>query len=158
MNINQAFPRRGTGGADISIPEIVGRLTGNIGALCEYLLPNGRREGAEWRCGSVQGEPGKSLGVHLAGAKAVIWADFADDSKGDPLDLVQACLGIDKGGAVLWAKDWLGERQDTTKRWRELDGALVQAAIHAAMRADAMLEAGGRLLDSCCRRALNCPK
>jgi len=110
VNINQAFPRRGADhdAPDIPIPEIVGRLTGNIAALCEYLLPNGRREGAEWRCGSVQGEPGKSLGVHLAGAKAGIWADFADGSKGDPLDLVQACLGIDKGGAVLWAKDWLG--------------------------------------------------
>lgn len=108
MNINQAFPRRGAGGADIPIPEIVGRLTGNIGALCEHLLPNGRREGAEWRCGSVQGEPGKSLGVHLAGAKAGIWADFADGSKGDPLDLIQACLVVDKCGAILWAKDWLG--------------------------------------------------
>ena len=69
MNINQAFPRRGAGGANIPIPEIVGRLTGNIGALCEHLLPNGQREGAEWRCGSVQGEPGKSLGVPRAGAE-----------------------------------------------------------------------------------------
>ena len=110
MNINQAFPRRGADhdAPDIPIPEIVGRLTGNIGALCEHLLPNGRHEGAEWRCGSVQGEPGKSLGVHLAGAKAGIWSDFADGSKGDPLDLNQACLRLDKGEAVLWAKDWLG--------------------------------------------------
>ena len=110
MNVNEAFPRRvaGTGAPDIPIPEIVGRLTENVAALCEYLLPNGRRDGPEWRCGSVQGEPGKSLAVHLNGAKAGIWSDFADGSKGDPLDLIQACLSLDKGGAVLWAKDWLG--------------------------------------------------
>ena len=110
MNINQMFSHRaaGNGATDLPVYEIVDRLAGNIGALCEYLLPNGRREGAEWRCGSVQGEPGKSLGVHLAGAKAGIWSDFADGSKGDPLDLIQACLRLDKGEAVLWAKDWLG--------------------------------------------------
>ena len=108
MNIREAFPRRAPDAPDIPIPKIVGQLTGNIAALCEYLLPNGRRDGPEWRCGSVQGEPGKSLGIHLAGAKAGIWSDFADGSKGDALDLIQACLGLDKGGAVLWAKDWLG--------------------------------------------------
>ncbi len=105
MNVNQAFPRRAP---DISIPEIVDRLTGNVAALCGYLLPNGRREGAEWRCGSIQGEPGKSLGEHLTGAKAGIWSDYADGSKGDPLDLIQACLRLDKGEAVMWTKDWLG--------------------------------------------------
>ncbi len=104
------FPRRPYSGGEPGFPmsEIVGHLTRNIAALCEYLLPNGRREGAEWRCGSTQGEPGKSLGIHLAGARAGIWCDFADGSKGDALDLIQMCLGLDKGGAVLWAKDWLG--------------------------------------------------
>ncbi len=105
MNVREAFHPCTP---NIPIPEIGDRLTGNIGALCEYLLPNGHRDGAEWRCGSIQGEPGKSLGVHLAGAKAGVWSDFADDSKGDPLDLIQACLRLDKGEAVLWAKDWLG--------------------------------------------------
>ena len=108
MNVNEAFPHRaaGNGAPDISIPEIVGQLTRNIAALCERLLPNGRRDGAEWRCGSVQGEPGKSLAVHLTGTKSGVWCDFADCSKGDPLDLIQAVLGLDKGEAVLWAKDW----------------------------------------------------
>ena len=108
MNVREAFPRRNVSSPDFPIPEIVARLTGNIAALCQYLLPNGRRDGAEWRCGSVQGEPGKSLGIHLTGAKAGIWSDFADGSGGDLLDLIQACLGLDKGCAVLWAKDWLG--------------------------------------------------
>ena len=94
--------------ADISVPEIVSQLTGNVEALCKALLPNGHRDGPEWRCGSIQGEPGNSLGVHLTGTKAGVWCDFEDGHKGDPLDLIQACLGIDKGGAVTWAKGWLG--------------------------------------------------
>ncbi len=57
--------------------EVSALLAGQAEALCRHLLPGGRREGAEWRCGSVQGEPGKSLGVHLKGPKAGIWADFA---------------------------------------------------------------------------------
>ncbi len=108
MNIREAFPRRSNGAPDIPIREIVNRLSGNTVALCEFLLPNGRRDGPEWRCGSVEGEPGKSLGVRLAGARAGVWSDFADGTKGDPLDLIQACLRLDKGAAVLWAKDWLG--------------------------------------------------
>ena len=94
--------------ADLTVGEIVGHLTGNVTALCQTLLPNGRREGAEWRCGNVHGEPGQSLGVHLTGAKAGIWSDFASGECGDLLDLIQACLGLDKGEAVQWAKNYLG--------------------------------------------------
>ncbi len=110
MRVDQMYPQRQDpgGGADISVREIVERLTGNAVALCQYLLPNGRREGAEWRVGSIQGETGKSLGVHLTGAKAGVWSDFSSGENGDLLDLIQACLGLDKGGAVQWAKDYLG--------------------------------------------------
>ena len=100
MNVNEMFPQRGAA-PDLPVREIVDRLAGNIGALCENLMPNGRREGAEWRCGSVDGQPGKSLGVHLIGAKAGVWSDFADGNKGDPLDLIQACLRLDKGEAII---------------------------------------------------------
>ena len=108
MKASEAFPRRACATPDIPVREIVGQLTGNVLPLCQHLLPQGRREGAEWRCGSVQGEPGQSLGVHLTGTKTGVWSDFAAGGGGDLLDLIQACLGLDKGGAVSWAKDWLG--------------------------------------------------
>ena len=92
----------------IPVSEIVAQLAGRAEALCHELLPAGRREGAEWRVGSVQGELGKSLSIHLTGAKAGVWSDFADGSGGDLLDLIQACLGIDKGAAVQWTKNYLG--------------------------------------------------
>jgi len=92
----------------VPVSDIVAQLTGRAEALCHELLPAGHREGAEWRCGSVQGEPGKSLGVCMSGAKAGVWSDFGGDESGDLLDLVQACLGLDKGEAVRWAKGWIG--------------------------------------------------
>ncbi len=109
MLVNEAFPRRRNPGTrDIAVREIVDHLAGNAAALCAHLLPNGRREGAEWRCGSVQGEAGQSLGVRLTGAKAGTWSDFAAGGGGDLLDLIQAVQGLDKGAAVRWAKDYLG--------------------------------------------------
>ena len=87
---------------------MVDLLAERIEPLCRELLPNGRRGGAEWRCGSVNGEPGQSLGVHLVGAKAGNWADFAGDERGDALDLVKHVHGLDTTGAIKWAKAWLG--------------------------------------------------
>ena len=88
--------------------DIAALLAEQIEPLCSKLLPNGRREGAEWRCGSINGEPGQSLAVHLAGAKAGTWADFAGDERGDGLDLVKAVLGLDTSEAIKWAGGWLG--------------------------------------------------
>ena len=62
--------------------EISTLLAGQAEALCRRLLPGGHREGAEWCCGSVQGEPGKSLGVHLNGSKAGVWSDCAPGQGG----------------------------------------------------------------------------
>lgn len=92
------------------IRAIVGMLAQRIDDLVVELLPAGRRDGAEWRCGSVAGEPGQSLGVHLRGAKAGIWADFSSpQDRGDALDLVAAVrFGGDKAEALRWARAWLG--------------------------------------------------
>ncbi len=76
--------------------------------LAADLLPDGHREGPEWRAGSVYGEAGSSLGVHLIGDKRGVWCDFATDQKGDCLDLVKAALGVDTKEALTWARQWLG--------------------------------------------------
>ena len=72
------------------------------------LLPNGKREGHEWRAGSVDGEAGKSLGVHLTGQKAGVWCDFASGQTGDLLDLLAEVRGITMGEAIRQAKAELG--------------------------------------------------
>ncbi|MBI5136850.1 MAG: hypothetical protein HZA24_05875, partial [Nitrospirae bacterium] len=43
------------------------RLAERAETVAAHLLPNGRRDGHEWRCGSVRGEAGNSLAVHLSG-------------------------------------------------------------------------------------------
>ena len=98
MRASEAFPRRAGAAPDVPVREIVDQLAGSVAALGEYLLPNGQRDGPEWRVGSVRGEAGKSLGVHLTGTKAGVWSDFASGECGDLLDLIQACQGLNKGG------------------------------------------------------------
>jgi putative DNA primase/helicase len=88
--------------------ELSAMLTDRLESLVAELLPGGRREGHEWRAGSVAGETGDSLGVHLYGDKRGIWADFATEQSGDALDLVGACLGLQLRAAIAWAKAWLG--------------------------------------------------
>lgn len=75
--------------------------------LVRDLLPAGHREGPEWRVGSVAGERGRSLGVHLVGTKAGIWGDFAAGIGGDALDLVRAVLRLDMLDALAWSRRWL---------------------------------------------------
>jgi hypothetical protein len=83
-------------------------LAGNIERLVVDLLPGGHREGHEWRCASVAGDAGHSLGVHLTGAKRGVWCDYSTVQKGDALDLVVAALDVPKAEAIQWAKRWLG--------------------------------------------------
>lgn len=93
-----------------SAQEVAARLADRIESLVVELLPQGHREGAEWRCGSINGESGKSLGVHLTGEKRGVWADFANGERGDALELVKAVLGLDTRAAIEWSLNWLGER------------------------------------------------
>lgn len=126
----------------VSIGDVASMLAGRIEALCAELLRNGKRDGHEWRCGGVDGAPGGSLGVHLSGAKAGVWADFATGETGDALDLVAAVLFRgDKRQALQWARAWLGlEGADPAMlEVRRAEAAAAQQQRSAA--AEAELEA-----------------
>lgn len=85
-------------------------------AVAEYLLPNGRKEAREWRAGSTAGEAGKSLGVHLFGPKAGVWADFGTGEGGDLVDLWQSVRGIPLTQALEEIHKWLGLESPTLRR------------------------------------------
>jgi hypothetical protein len=116
------------------IRELVRMLAAQAPLLAAELLPNGRREGQEWRVGSIHGQPGRSMAVHLTGPKAGVWCDFASGDAGDALDLVAAVLyGGDKRQAVAWARRWLGldagaDPADAERRRRLAERALARAA------------------------------
>jgi hypothetical protein len=88
--------------------KIASALADRIEALAFELLPGGHREGHEWRAGSVAGEAGSSLGVHLVGRKRGVWCDFATGEAGDSLDLVRAVRKCDMAAAIGWSRRWLG--------------------------------------------------
>lgn len=97
--------------APLDLATIIEMLAARAPALCNDLLPAGVKEGDEWRVGSVAGEPGKSMAVHLSGGKAGIWCDWSGrpDDRGDALDLIaQVKFGGDKSRAVKYARAWLG--------------------------------------------------
>lgn len=77
-------------------------------SVAEMLLPGGKKEGPEWRAGSVDGEKGQSLGVHLHGQKAGIWQDFATGEGGDLLDLWATTKRMTLAEALDAARAWLG--------------------------------------------------
>ncbi|MDN3568956.1 hypothetical protein QWZ14_31645 [Paeniroseomonas aquatica] len=77
--------------------------------LCARWLPGGRRIGPEWRCGSLGGEAGGSLGVRLFGARAGAWQDFATGEKGgDPVSLAAAIFRIPQAEAARRIAAMLG--------------------------------------------------
>ncbi|MBT6546442.1 MAG: topoisomerase, partial [Rhodobacteraceae bacterium] len=88
----------------IDYSEINARLLPMLPNLLAEWLPAGRKEGCEYVCGDLQGNPGVSLKVNLDTGK---WSDFATDDKGgDIVSLYAALKGLRQSDA---AKE-LGER------------------------------------------------
>lgn len=105
----------------LSVAEIEQRLRDQVQALALQLLPNARRDGNYLKVGSIQGEPGGSLVVHLNGTNQGLWSDYAGIDRGDMLDLIEATQGLaDKGAAVAWAKEFLGLADEWTGPARQL--------------------------------------
>lgn len=80
------------------------RLLADADRLLAQWLPNGKRQGTEYKAGSVAGEAGGSLSINLRTGR---WADFATGERGgDLIDLYAAIHGLELGEA-----------------YRELDGS-----------------------------------
>ena len=87
-------------------------LSRDVESVVRLLLPNGKRVGAEWRVGGVEGEAGKSMGVHMTGDKAGVWLDGATGQSGDLVGLWMAVKGLSLRDACKEAADHLGVRED----------------------------------------------
>ena len=124
----------------ISVSEIEQRLRAECERLVATLLPNAKRDGGHLRVGSVFGEDGQSLGVALHGPKRGLWQDYSGTDHGDMIDLIAATQGCDKGGAVAWAKDWLG----IVDSWSPKDARAPDPAERAARAEEARARAEAR--------------
>ena len=88
--------------------EVSRQLAQRAEDIARYLLPNGKKSGAEWRVGSIDGEAGESLGVHLTGEKSGVWSDFANGSSGDLLSLWAATRHLTLADVIKEATRYLG--------------------------------------------------
>ena len=105
-----------------SAGDLAAMLSQHVDALAVELLPGAKREGHEWKAGSVHGEAGKSLGIVRRGHKAGRWADFATGEHGDMLDLIAATLYRGDGkAAYAWALQFLGLANDTAAPTRRAE-------------------------------------
>ena len=125
-------------------------LREQLAELAPFLFPNGHREGNHWRVGSIEGEPGKSFDICIAGAKAGLWGDFAGQEKHSRslLDLWMHARSVDFKTALRQAAEWLGQSlsgqtakvQSAAKRksppiFRSLDDAIASTERRLKMRA-----------------------
>lgn len=88
--------------------EIAELLAARAEQVAEHLLPNGKRHNALWRVGSVNGEAGQSMAVHLTGNRRGKWRDFAADESGDLLDLFGRVMGVGVAESMREACAFLG--------------------------------------------------
>ena len=88
--------------------EVSHQLAQRAEDIARHLLPQGKKAGYEWCVGSIAGEPGQSLKVHLVGDKAGVWADFAETSSGDLLELWRLRRNITISEAIKEATQYLG--------------------------------------------------
>ncbi len=92
--------------------EISAALSAQVESVVRHLLPKGRRIGQEWRVGGVDGDEGKSMGVHMTGDKAGVWLDGATGESGDLIGLWMATRRVDLRTACSEAMEFLGIRED----------------------------------------------
>ena len=96
--------------------ELSSLMADNAATIAEHLLPQGKKQGKEWKVGSVAGEAGKSLSVCVIGAKRGVWRDFSASVDGDMLDLWCQCRSLSIAEAMREAKQFLGVRDDVPTR------------------------------------------
>lgn len=92
--------------------DLAAMLARDAEGVARMLLPHGKRVGHEFCAGSVGGEAGESLKVHLTGQKVGVWKDFSSNDKGgDLLDLWAAVRNLSVGEACREVRDYLGIRE-----------------------------------------------
>jgi hypothetical protein len=127
-------------------------LRERVAELAPYLFPNGHREGNHWCFGNIEGEPGKSFKICIAGPKAGLHGDFAEGEKHSTnlLNLWMRARSVDFKTALGDAAEWTGyalhssngarsqplKPVSATKRtFRTLDDAITHTERWLKMRA-----------------------
>ena len=108
-------------------------LARQVEAVTVMLLPGGKRQGHEWCAGSIGGEAGNSLKVHMTGHKAGVWADFATGQSGDLIDLWAAARGLDMRQTLAEVRDYLGVREQRIENPRRAFSKPTREGVQALL-------------------------
>jgi hypothetical protein len=86
-----------------------------------WLYPKGSRSGREWKVGSLQGEPGHSLSICIAGPKTGVFHDFATGAGGrDLLDLYCKAKMVSISEGIRGCFEWLNDNGHTSESHRPI--------------------------------------
>lgn len=129
---------------EMSVRDIAEALAAQAHAFCADWLPDGRLVGGKWVCGDVYGSDGRSMSVTLTGPRAGKWMDFAEDTFGDLIDIIQQQRSLSKGEAVKEAKDWLGlvEERPVRSRASPRPAAVQLTPVELARKAQRLFALG----------------
>lgn len=112
--------------------------------VCRHLLPAGKRQGNEWHCGNLRGEPGRSVSVNLATG---LWSDFATGESGSNLvELWRQVQDVDFATALREAAVFTGQAMPEPVRKTD-NAALKRAswpAFEVGSRGDLLTVANSR--------------
>jgi hypothetical protein len=75
--------------------------------LCHYLLPSGKKIGTHWKCGSINGDKGKSFDVNLGNGKFGDWSG-GEKMKTGAINLWMEVRNVDFNLARSQLAGWLG--------------------------------------------------
>lgn len=82
----------------LDFPKINQAALARFESLLHSWLPQGRRNGHEYKVGSLSGEPGDSLSINI---RTGVWKDFASNEGGsDPVSLLAAIRNISQADAA----------------------------------------------------------
>jgi len=102
----------------VNAHELNQRLCDSIDQVLAHLFPQGKKVGAEFVIGNLDGSPGDSLKIHCGGAKKGQWCDFAANKKSRTLlGLWAEVLGGNYAQACKEARSWLGIADDYSARF-----------------------------------------
>ena len=89
--------------------EIRSHLLERLDSVLAYLFPNGKRRGAQFFVGNLQGDAGDSLVIELDGPKRGLWLDFATGECGDVFELWASVRGFDAKRGFAQLLDNVGQ-------------------------------------------------
>ena len=147
--------------------EIKAALNAQAEEFARWLLPAGKKDGGNWRVGSLNGESGKSLAVCITGPKVGVFRDFADGQSGGSnlLELYARVKQVDFKSALTQCADWLGysltyehrpiirQSKSAATTARSCDGLPYLLSDAQVLEAITMVEALHRQPDLCARVA-----